>query len=179
MKISKKYDKDLIQQLLKNVTLDKTTGQFSSPDHYMSLAVNIGWKGGIVSVPASHLSWLLTHGRWPEKDKVIDHIDDDAFNNRPDNLQEITYKENQLKRRNRKVYRNYGTGKYGHGFGIYYDKRDGRYYVNRNYSRAHTGARKTIKQSFGGHFTLEEAEAKIEYLIKQISNPTDLDDLLG
>jgi hypothetical protein len=40
------------------------------------------------------LVFALTHRRWPRDGYVIDHIDDDRFNNHPDNLREITPRNN-------------------------------------------------------------------------------------
>lgn len=178
MKISKKYDKELIDTLLKTITLDKDTGHIKSNDLYISHYVNICWKGTVVSVPIAHLIWLLTYGKWPSEGKVIDHVNDDALDNRPINLQEITHEENNYKRRGRKVSRNFGKTKYGHGIYINLDKRDGRYYVTHTPSRGQTGENKTIKLSIGGADTLQGAEQIVKDYIEELLRPVDLDDLL-
>jgi len=49
---------------------------------------------GLWSVPTHILIFALVHKRWPRDGYVIDHIDDNQFNNHPDNLREITYYEN-------------------------------------------------------------------------------------
>ena len=40
------------------------------------------------------LIFALVHRRWPRDGYHIDHIDDDTYNNHPDNLREITNYEN-------------------------------------------------------------------------------------
>ena len=40
------------------------------------------------------------HRRWPRDGYVIDHIDDDPFNNHPDNLREVTSYENHHHNKN-------------------------------------------------------------------------------
>ena len=50
------------------------------------------WGWGI---QAHILIFAFVHRRWPRDGYVIDHIDDDPYNNHPDNLREITPYENQ------------------------------------------------------------------------------------
>jgi hypothetical protein len=160
--MSKKNDIDFQQALLRHAKVDEATGELSFDDLYASLYVNICWKGGIISMPVSHVVWFLTHGRWPEDGKVLDHVNDDAMDNAPDNLAELTQEENQRKRRGRKVYRSYGRGKYGPGMNITRDKRDGRYYVRHQASRGHgVGDLKNVKINLGGFATLEEAKIRV------------------
>ncbi len=160
--MSKKYNLEFERALLNYAKVDEATGVVSFDGIYASIAINIGWKGSIVSIPYSHAVWFLTHGRWPELGKVIDHINDDPMDNAPVNLAEISQEENQRKRRGRLVYRNYGTGKYGPGMNIYHDKRDSRYYVTHKASRGHgTGDLTSKKISLGGFTTLKAAELKV------------------
>ena len=42
------------------------------------------------------LIFALHHRRWPRDGYVIDHIDDDRYNNHPDNLRECTPYENNF-----------------------------------------------------------------------------------
>jgi Mor family transcriptional regulator len=136
---------------------------------YASVALNVGWKGGVIPIPYSHVVWFLTHGRWPKEGWHLDHKNDDAIDNRPDNLDEQTEQDNQKKRRGRRIYRSYGKGKYGYGIYIYHDKRDERYYVSRHLSRGHgNGELKTRKFSLGGFHSLSEAESVITRHIEEI-----------
>jgi hypothetical protein len=67
------------------------------------------------------------------------------------------------------VYSNYGKGKYGYGMGIFHDKRDDRYYVDRHLSRGHgDGDLKTLRVSYGGYDTLDQAKAKVAECIVEI-----------
>lgn len=163
-----KQDEEFREFLLKNAKLDEEGGvKFDSG--YASKGVNIMWGGTVVSMPYTHIVWFLTHGRWPKKGYVIDHINDDPMDNRPVNLQELTHKEYQAKRRGRLVYRNYGTGKYGCGLNILHDKRDNRFYVRRYLSRGFgDGDLKTIKRGLGGFDTLAEAESKVKEYVAEI-----------
>lgn len=162
-----KRDPELMAAILKAAKLDKKTGNLKFDGMYVSIHLDICWAGSTVSVPLSHVVWFLTHGRWPEPGMHLDHLDDDALNNRPDNLAEITHEANQKKRRGRIVGPHYGTGKYGYGLYVYADKRDGRFYVTRHMSRGHgNGDLKNVKVSLGGYGTLAEAESGVENYIK-------------
>ena len=46
------------------------------------------------SIAAHTLIFALTHRRWPMDGYVIDHIDDNPLNNHPDNLREVTNRNN-------------------------------------------------------------------------------------
>lgn len=165
----KREDPEFMAAMKKHAELDAETGTIKFNDIYASVSINVCWKGGIVSVSYAHLVWLLTHGRWPKEGLIVDHINNDAMDNRPCNHQEITEKENQIKRRGRLVYRNYGSGRYGYGLHIYNDKRDDRYYITRTLSRGHgKGDLKGIKKGLGGFDTLKLAEEKIKIYIAQI-----------
>ena len=166
---AKKHDPELIAFLLKNVKLNSTTGALRFNNLYASVHIDICWKGTVVSVPYSHVVWLKIKKRWPQKGFCIDHKNNEAMDNRPLNLQEITETENHEKRRGRLVYRSYGTGKYGHGLHIYNDKRDNRFYVTRQLSRGHgDGDLKNVKKSLGGFDTLKQAEAAVKQYTHEI-----------
>lgn len=45
-------------------------------------------------VLAHRAIWAITHGRWPREGMVLDHIDGDKLNNRPENLREIPQRQN-------------------------------------------------------------------------------------
>lgn len=160
----RRNDPEFMEFFKKHASVDKN-GNIKVKDCYANLGFNIGFKGCPVNVTYANAVWFLTHGRWPKPGHHIDHIDDDSLNNAPDNLQEITEAENQAKRRGRKVYRTYGSGKYGYGFAVYSDKRDGRFYVSRNISRGETGG-KSKRIGYGGFDSLEEAESVIAKQIK-------------
>lgn len=166
--MSRKDDPDFIELLLKSVTVDKDTGILSFERVYAQQCLNIGWKGKMIVVPYSHVVWLVTHKRWPQPGFHVDHINDNPQDNTPINLQELTEEDSQKKRRGRMVYRSYGTGKYGYGINISFDKRDGRYYVSRNLSRGHgDGDLKSIRRSLGGFDSLDQAESKVkEYIVE-------------
>ena len=51
-------------------------------------------KTGMWSIAAHTLIFALVHRRWPLDGYVIDHIDNDSFNNHPDNLRETTHFKN-------------------------------------------------------------------------------------
>ena len=164
---AKKRDPEFMELLRKCAVLNPKTGDLRFEGMYASTYINFGWKGSIVSVPHAHVVWFLTRGRWPDDDKRIDHIDDDAMNNAP--RQELTEEQNAAKRRGRIVYRSYGSGKYPHGLSIYSDKRDGRHYVSRYVSRGYgKGDLKSVKKGLAGYDTLKEAEAAIARFVAEI-----------
>lgn len=47
-----------------------------------------------VAYKRSVVVFCLYHGRWPDADKVIDHIDGNSLNDHPTNLREISQREN-------------------------------------------------------------------------------------
>ncbi len=164
-----KHDADFIKHILEHSTLDKNTGSLNFNNFYVATHLNFMWRGNKVFLPHSHIVWFLTHGKWPKEGYIIDHINDNPQDNRPENLQELTQTESQKKRRGRMVYRSYGTGKYGYGLYVHHDKRDRRFYVSRNLSRGYgKGDLKGIKKSLGGFDTLEEAEEKVKSCIEEI-----------
>lgn len=164
-----KHDPDFMKHLVENTALDEKTGSLKFNNLYVAVHLNFAWKSNKVFLPHSHIVWFLTRGKWPREGYVIDHINDDPQDNRPENLQELTQAESQSKRRGRMVYRSYGKGKYGYGICIHHDKRDNRYYVSRHMSRGHgKGDLKGIKYSLGGFDTLEQAERRVKRHIFEI-----------
>lgn len=164
----KKEDPGFMERLRGCATLDPKTGHILFKNMYAVDHLNMAYGGTTISTPRSHVVWFLHYARWPKKGYHIDHINDDPFDNRPENLQEITEQENQRKRRGRIVYRSYGKGKYGYGINVNFDKRDGRYYVTRHLSRGQTGGIRSVKSSAGGYDTLQGAEDRVTKLIEEI-----------
>lgn len=165
-----KRDPNLQDLLRAHIKVD-AHGNLKTDNLYVGLYVGFRWQDKQISIPYSHLVWFLTHGRWPNEGYRIDHINDNPVDNSPTNLQELTHEENQAKRRGRRIYRSYGSGKYGYGLHIYHDLRDNRYYLTRHMSRGHGGGDlKNIKKSLGGFDTHEEAEAKIKEYIREIES---------
>ncbi len=169
-KRGRKWDPEFMELLPQVCSLDPTTGKLTfNTKMYASVALNIGWKGGVLPVPYSHVVWFLTHGAWPHEDNQVHHLNNDPIDNRPDNLSEEDILRHQRRRRGRIVSRAYGKGKYGYGMGIYADKRDGRFYVSRSMSRGHgDGDLKTISIALGGYGSLDEAEAAVTSYIAEI-----------
>ena len=161
--MTRRNDPEFMEFFKNHASVDET-GHISVKDCYANLGFNIAFKNCPVNVTYANAVWFLTHGELPKPGYHIDHIDDVSMNNRPDNLQEITEAENQAKRRGKKVYRSYGSGKYGHGMSIYYDKRDKHYYVSRNISRGVTGG-ESRRVPYGRFSSIELAEAKVSALI--------------
>jgi len=161
--MTRRNDPEFMEFFKKHASVDEA-GHINVEGCYANLGFNIPFKNCPVNVTYANAVWFLTYGRWPKPGYHIDHIDNDSMNNRPDNLQEITKAENQFKCRGKRVYRSYGTGKYGHGMSIHHDKRDNRYYVSRNISRGETGG-KSRRVGYGSFDTLTAAEAKVAALI--------------
>lgn len=160
-----RYDENFKKFLRENLSLDEA-GQLKSRTY---LQVYIGIKGGgrnskNIAIPLSHLSWFLSRGEWPRDGYVIDHIDDNYLNNKPDNLQELTSKDNHAKRRG-KGNREYGKTKYGHGIRVDHDKRDERWYACRYFSSKDVLELKDRKISLFGASSLEKIEIMIQSYI--------------
>lgn len=164
--ILKKRDNPEFEKFFKEHASVDENGKITVNDCYAWLGFNMSWGGETISVTYANAVWFLAHGEWPKPGYHVDHKNDDSLDNSPVNLQEI---KNQAKRRGRKVYRNYGTGKYGYGLGCHHDKRDSRFYVDRNLSRGHgNGDLQGIRYSLGGYDTLEQAEKIIAKHIEEI-----------
>jgi HNH endonuclease len=156
------------EELLKKTTTVDVFGNVKVKGMYASTYINFGFDGGIISVPVSHVVFFLTHGRWPDDDKHVDHCDDDSMNNAPSNLQELSQVDNHKKRRGRQVYRSYGSGKYGPGISIWQDSRDQRWYATHQASRGHgKGDLKNVKKGLGGFKTFDEAKARADSFLRE------------
>lgn len=168
------------EYLLDTLEIDYEKGSVKTKKVYCSIYVNIGFKSETVSIPLSQLVFFLKNKRWPKDEHHIDHKDDDPLNNHPDNLQEITKKDNWAKKKN-KGNRRYGKNKYGHGINIYKDKRDGRYYADRYISTKIEDDLLTARRKIHlfGAATLDEIEIKIKEYVHRINNPIDLEDFIG
>src|SRR5215469_13547428 len=85
-----KRDPAFTKAVLDTIRLDPETGGLRFEGMYVSVHLDIGWKGSVVSVPVSHAVWLATYGRWPAEGLHLDHLDNDPLNNEPANLAEVT-----------------------------------------------------------------------------------------
>lgn len=72
------------------------------------------------TIERSHVVWAICHGRWPDTDKVIDHIDRNSMNDRIENLRLVTQSQNAFNSSLKK------TNKFGHR-GIAYESRTNKY----------------------------------------------------
>ncbi len=97
----------------------------------------IRWCGVVQN--AHRVVWLLVHKSWP--DGEIDHIDQDATNNRISNLRCVTHGENN---KNKRLYATSSTGLSGVTLA-----KDGRYYVRIGVNGK--------QRRFGAYSTKEEA----------------------
>lgn len=95
--------------------------------------MEIIYKKQVVVIPYSHFVWYIKYKRWPTKGLHVHHKDDDPLNNHPDNLEELSAKENHKKRRG-KTNGRYGSGKYGYGISIGYGKKTKHYVAKRQLS---------------------------------------------
>ncbi len=167
MKQPKKHNEAFKEVLRKHARL-KEDRTIVFDGIYASLHVDVCWNNTVVTFPCSHLVFFLTHNRWPNAGMVLDHVNNNPFDNRLENLAEITEIENHKKKRNRTIYRSYGRGKYWHGVGVYLDKRDGRYYVAHQLSRGqHKKELGKVVISLGGFDTLDGAETRVRQYIAE------------
>jgi len=75
----------------------KSVGQkWVTKEGYKNASTKFEIRGRKVSVVTARLCWLIQTGDWPEH--TIDHIDRDPFNNKWDNLRDITQAENNQNR---------------------------------------------------------------------------------
>lgn len=134
---------ETLEEAIRKYEYDALTGVFTwridtPPARKGSLAGN-RWKHGYIRLrlfnifhSAHRVAFAMMTGRWP--DELIDHIDGDGFNNRWDNLREVS---NLGNKRNVKLdHRN------SSGFtGVYWNKKERRWKasIRVNYELIHLG----------------------------------------
>lgn len=93
---------------------------------------------------ASRLAWFYVHGVWPTTH--IDHRDNDALNNRLENLREANDSQNQANRGKNKN----STSGYK---GVYWDKSSGRWAANiwKNYQKIWLGCHDTPELAYAAY----------------------------
>jgi len=80
----KSFDSDLV---------GKEVGhKWTAKDGYKSHGVKLTVKGRVFGVVVARLCWLVHTGDWPKH--TIDHINRDTYDNRWDNLRDVTQAEN-------------------------------------------------------------------------------------
>lgn len=180
---------DIKAKLLRQCTLNEETGEinFGTLKAYIRLRFEFGNEK--LTLGYHQLVWFLKHKRWPLDNMVIDHINDIPYDNRPDNLQEITAIANQNKKRGKYVNHRFGKGKYGHGIVISTDRtlsgksraKKINVYIARSKLDSHEHAGKKVR--IGRFYTIKEAE---EFIARYIENGLEIsanssifDDLLG
>ena len=75
----------------------KSPHVYASDKYYPIIVFSKGPKEGGLCVAMSRLVYAWVYGEVPEG-YVVDHINNDPFDNRPENLQLLTDKENNIKR---------------------------------------------------------------------------------
>lgn len=90
---------------------------------YTRPQINIKYNGIQKDVYYARLVWCWVHGKWPDPEKVIDHINGDHMDDRIENLREVTMSENM---RNAKQYKNNTSGVVG----VIYEKASNKWRVN-------------------------------------------------
>jgi hypothetical protein len=89
---------------------------------------------------AHRVAYAIQYGMWPKK--VIDHINGNPFDNRIENLRDVTPAENS---QNAKLYYNNKTGTQG----VWWDKQRKNYqvYITKNQKRICLGRFKTLEEA--------------------------------
>lgn len=168
--------------ILDNFTLNEETGEVFCNRVAAPLTVRIELDKKALTVPFSHFILFLKNKKWPTPGMEVDHIDDNPLNNKPNNLKEVTRKENNDKRRG-KSNRAYGRTLYGYGITVSWSKNKQLYRAVRHYSVADSYRIETgIKDDFIAYApSMVEMDVKIKsYIAKyiEIQPSTDLDDFL-
>ena len=155
--------------ILDHYSLNEVTGEITLKGSYARLKIEIVHKKQTVTMTYAHLVFFLKNKNWPKEGMHIDHKDDNPFNNHPDNLIELTVKENHAKRRG-KSNGQYGRGKYGYGIWVQYDKKKKYYSALRRPPMSEYDNNRKIY--VGCSKNLKELELKIENHIQSIKDPT-------
>jgi HNH endonuclease/helix-turn-helix resolvase-like protein len=145
---------------------DPVTGNVKFEGMYVTVQLTFAYDSSVFSIPYSHVVWFLTYGRWPKPDYFLDHVNNNAMDNAPLNLQEMTRKNHHLKHKGTRIYRNYGKSKFGYGIYVSHVKKIDRYYVGRCSPRSLGG----INKAYGGYSTLEEAEETAAWLASEMKD---------
>ena len=146
MRRSEEQQRLLLQYVMSHYTYDRTAGVVRNRKGQVVkgsvnicgyLIFNVWLKSGRVSVSLHHAVWALVYGNFPTQ---IDHINGDSFDNRIENLREVSRSENDMNR----VWAwrpNASTGlpgvcKSGDGFQIKVSNKD--YYFRDKFEAFHT-----------------------------------------
>lgn len=175
-----KYTEKLAEIVRNNISLNNDNLQLV--DGYARVKIEMVVDGKMLSIPLSHVVWLLSNGRWPYDGMHIHHRDDDPLNNTISNLEEVSPRDNHSYRLGKSNGR-YGQGKYGYGISITYQKKEDYYAIHRNLSPEELPYQKGWSRNeykakrhryIGGAKTKEEAEEKIRKYIENIGkDPLD------
>lgn len=171
-----KHNENNKKLLVDNCVLNEKTGEINFGNLYACLYIYISNGKSSIKVPYSHLVWFLKYKRWPKEGHEIDHINNIPTDNRSCNLQELTKAQNNCKRKG-KSSRKYGTGKYGHGISVRYDKSRRKYKVQRRFPIDLCGRGKILNIHLFECSSLEETERKIKEYIFNLLNIDILEDI--